>query len=74
MKLYEISDLYQLISRGTETAPSRKLSMKLRKAGLNSIVSGTGFTKVAFDTRRIDQETEMNPRRGLQNYNRSEAF
>ena len=29
---------------------------------------------MAFDTRRTDQETEYNPRRGLQNYNRSEAF
>lgn len=74
MKLYEISDLYQLVSRGTEGIPARKLSMKLRKAGLSSITSGQGFTKVAFDTRRIDQEGEMNPRRGLQNYNRSEAF
>lgn len=33
-----------------------------------------GFKKVAFDSRRIDQEIEYNPRRGLQNYNRSEAF
>ena len=32
------------------------------------------ITKVAFDTRRIDQETEYNPRRGLQYYHRSEGF
>lgn len=74
MKLDDISELYNLISRGTENLPSRKQSIVLRKAGMDSYLSGNGFTKVAFDTRRIDQETEYNPRRGLQNYNRSEAF
>ena len=74
MKLDELTDLYSLISRGTQNMPSRKLSMQLRKAGLASTVTENGFTKVAFDTRRIDQETEYNPRRGLQNYNRSAAF
>lgn len=74
MKLDEISELYLLISSGSENSPSRKDAMKLRKEGFNSLVSGKGFTKVAFDTRRIDQETQLNPRRGLQNYNRSEAF
>jgi len=46
----------------------------LRKVALESVTSGQGFTKLAFDTRRIDQETEYNPRRGLQNYQRSEQF
>jgi len=41
---------------------------------MESVSSGRGFTKLAFDTRRVDQETEYNPRRGLQNYNRSEQF
>src|SRR5579864_3037321 len=74
MKLDQLMDLYSLISRGTANVSARKLSMRLRKAGLNAATAGHGFTKVAFDTRRIDQETEYNPRRGLQNYNRSEAF
>jgi hypothetical protein len=73
MKINDISELYELISRGTQDMPSRKQSMELRKVGLNALPV-SGFTKVAFDTRRIDQETEINPRRGLQNYNRSEAF
>lgn len=30
--------------------------------------------KEAFDTRRIDQETEFNPRRNLQHYNRSQEY
>ena len=69
-----IFELYQLISRGNENLPSRRQAIKLRKAGLMACLSSNGFTKIAFDTRRIDQETEYNPRRGLQNYNRSEAF
>lgn len=69
-----IFELYQLISRGSENLSTRRQSIKLRKTGLMSCFSKSGFTKVAFDTRRIDQETEYNPRRGLQNYNRSEAF
>jgi hypothetical protein len=74
MKLDTVTELYQLISQGTENSVSRKKSMMLRKFGMSSVLSGNGFTKVAFDTRRIDQETEFNPRRGLQNYNRSEQF
>lgn len=75
MKLDELIDLYDLISRATQNISSRNSSMELRKAGLNSIISGgNGFTKMAFDTRRVDQETEYIPRRVLQNYQRSEAF
>lgn len=32
------------------------------------------LVKVAFDTRRIDQEIDYNPRRGLQYYHRSDPF
>lgn len=74
MKLDTISELYQLISRGTQQIPARQQSIKLRKVGLLAHINGQGFNKIAFDTRRIDQETEYNPRRGLQNYSRSEAF
>jgi hypothetical protein len=74
MKLDTVTELYQLISRGAENISSRRRSIGLRKQALDSLLSGNGFTKVAFDTRRINQETEFNPRRGLQNYNRSEEF
>jgi hypothetical protein len=74
MELDTIFELYQLISSGTEGSLARKQSIKLRKIGFNSYLSKDGFKKLAFDTRRIDQETEYNPRRGLQNYNRSDAF
>lgn len=74
MSLLEVTELYNLISRGSQNVNSRKQSRLLRKTALESVSSGQGFQKVAFDTRRIDQETEYNPRRGLQNYNRSEQF
>jgi hypothetical protein len=74
MKPENFYELFELISAGISEIPARKQTMQLRKAGLEAHVSGQGFNKVAFDTRRIDQETEYNPRRGLQNYNRSEAF
>ena len=71
MKLLEAADLYNLISRGTKDVASRKEARELRKIALEA---ASGLKKVAFDTRRIDQETEYNPRRGLQYYNRSEPF
>ncbi len=74
MKLDNLAELYELMFNGVENIPSRKQGRLLRKAGLEACTSGNGFQKLAFDTRRIDQETEYNPRRGLQNYHRSEAF
>ena len=72
MQLTDVLDIYDLITRGSGDIATRSQSRMLRKVAFNSFAQG--FTKVAFDTRRIDQETEYNPRRGLQNYNRSEAF
>lgn len=74
MSLLEVTELYNLISRGSRDVKTREQSRVLRKVALESVTSGQGFTKMAFDTRRIDQETEYNPRRGLQNYQRSEQF
>lgn len=74
MNLDNVAELYELIVSGVQNIPSRKQAILLRKAGLEACTSGEGFKKLAFDTRRIDQETEYNPRRGLQNYQRSEAF
>ena len=67
MDLNEVSILYNLICNSS--IYERQESIKLRKNFINPPI-----IKVAFDTRRIDQENEYNPRRGLQNYNRSEAF
>lgn len=74
MRLLEASELYNLISRGSENVSTRRQARQLRKVAISSLSEGKGFNKLAFDTRRVDQETDYNPRRGLQNYNRSEAF
>ena len=46
MKLDTITELYQLISRGTENTVSRKRSIELRKQGFKSILSGKKSTKL----------------------------
>lgn len=74
MKIETISELYAIIAKGAESVPARKQALKLRKAAFESLVSTDGFTKVAFDTRRINQGTQIIPRRGLQNYHRSDEF
>lgn len=74
MNLYQISEMFELIAEGTQSVSDRRQTIKIRKNALNSITYQSGFTKNAFDTRRINQETDIIPRRGLQNYNRSEAF
>jgi hypothetical protein len=69
LNLDNIIELYQLVSKGIESIESRKQFIILRKKSLNKKIN-----KFAFDTRRINQEIEYNPRRGLQNYHRSEQF
>lgn len=46
--------------------------LDFRKASIEEFT--LPLVKNAFDTRRINQETEYNPRRNLQNYHRSEPF
>jgi hypothetical protein len=45
-----------------------------RAAAMRAMMPSEGLTKVAFDTRRIDQETERVPRANLQYWNRSQQF
>jgi hypothetical protein len=73
MDIKDFTEIYYLISTGMQGVTSRKDTAKLRKETMKSIGS-TGMVKLAFDTRRINQETDYIPRRGLQNYHRSEAF
>ena len=74
MNIKEFAEIYYLISSGSSEIAVRKDMSKFRKQILNSFDNSDGFKKVAFDTRRINQETDFIPRRGLQNYHRSEAF
>jgi len=71
MILDEVLEIYSLITNGMQDIPDRKKSIILRKSFLKETSS---FVKNAFDTRRIDQKNQIIPRRGLQNYSRSEAF
>jgi len=73
MDIKDFTEIYCLISKGTKDVSQRKNMAKLRKYAMKSINSGS-FVKLAFDTRRINQETDYIPRRGLQNYHRSEQF
>lgn len=74
MKLLEVFELYNLISSGLADVTTRRQARSLRKEAFTSLTPNSGFKKLAFDTRRIDQENDYIPRRGLQNYHRSEKF
>lgn len=74
MNFETILEIYELVSEGIKHVPSRKQTSSLRKTALGAAIISNSLIKVAFDTRRINQETQINPRRGLQNYSRSEAF
>lgn len=69
MKISKVLKICNLISEGTKKLSNRKEGRLIRKSILFPSIS-----KVAFDTRRIDQEEVYNPRRGLQNYHRSQPF
>jgi hypothetical protein len=73
MKIDDIYEIYDLIANSSENFSSRKKMHTVRKQALAAITP-TGLVKVAFDTRRVNQETDYIPRRGLQNYHRSEKF
>jgi hypothetical protein len=67
MKLSEALEIQTIIERGTS-------ELKLRRAGIEARSILSPIKKLAFDTRRINQETERNPRGNLQYYSRSEPF
>jgi len=50
------------------------ISRSARKAAIKALDKNTGFVKLAFDTRRINQEAERNPRTNLQYWARSQQF
>lgn len=74
MDTLEIFEIYNLLCSGFQNVKSRNQTRLLRKVAFESVTSAQGIVKVAFDTRRINQETDFIPRRGLQNYHRSEKF
>jgi len=79
MNIEDILEIYKTISVVSERTFSRKCCLVVRSSqleahGLVKCAEAIGFKKVAFDTRRVDQEEQYNPRRNLRNYHRSEAF
>lgn len=73
MHLDQAISLLQFLAENSNHIEVRRESQALRQITIASMETG-GFYKKAFDTRRINQETDFNPRRGLQNYHRSEQF
>jgi len=67
--IFDYIDIYNTLSSLSNKIDNRKKIFELRASVLNN-----KMIKVAFDTRRINQENEFNPRRNLQFYHRSEPF
>jgi hypothetical protein len=63
----------QLTYQLTDSCPDPVLS-RCRFAAFQKYVEQGQIVKQAFDTRKIDQQTERNPRGNLQYYHRSQAF
>ena len=69
-KLVPDALVYKIASRDESASVDRSARM----AALKEIGSPKPIKKVAFDTRRFDQETVRNPRANLQNWIRSDQF
>lgn len=61
-----------LISEGMDSIHAHKESISLRRKALTQLFQP--LVKQAFDTRRVNQETQYIARRGLKHYNRSDEF
>jgi len=70
-KTSELLEIHALIKSASINLDIRNKSKLLRE---DLITEYQPLKKLAFDTRRIDQDKEYNPRRGLQHYHRSEEF
>jgi hypothetical protein len=77
-------DFEYYLTEGSETCPrnqtyrfssreeDREIVRTARSAALETLKAP--ITKVAFDTRRVDQEHDRNPRQNLQYYHRTDQF
>lgn len=70
LKIKDIAEIYDLISSASKDHEERKVCISIRK----ELISKKEIVKLAFDTRKFNSESDYHPRRGLQNYRRSEAF
>lgn len=65
-------EIFDLILSGSVNRAAQHQAICLRKTAFAQIFQP--IVKVAFDTRRVNQETQYIARRGLQNYHRSQDF
>jgi hypothetical protein len=72
LELTAVFDIFGLITEGTSDILTRQKTIAIRKVAFD--ITTRPMIKMAFDTRRINQETDYIPRRGLQNFHRSEQF
>lgn len=70
----EYLEAYEILCKHSLSSVDKNKFILLRRKYLLNASAGEGMVKVAFDTRRINQDTTYIPRRNLQNYHRSEAF
>ena len=68
----QINQIYHQLLSASASSSCRE-ALELRKIAIANLTN-PGIIKVAFDTRRIDQGHQIIPRRGLQNYHRSDSF
>ena len=76
LKTSELLEIYSLVKTASTSLNISKQSKQARNNLLSDLnkINNNPLVKLAFDTRRIDQDKEYNPRRGLQHYQRSEEF
>jgi hypothetical protein len=80
MLLSEASALFDKLSHATQDLEVRRLGIAARMSSYQSInpiikqAFDERLVKLSFDTRRVDQENDRNPRSNLQYYHRSEPF
>lgn len=72
LELKLLSEAYDTIAECSEKIDIRRKLMVNRMTAFATV--NKSIVKVAFDSRYINQSTEYNPRRGLQFYQRSDAF
>lgn len=71
--MYEPYELFQLITQASQETEVKQANSLNRQELLCKLASQP-IVKQAFDTRRIDQNTQYNPRRNLQYHVRQQSF
>lgn len=69
---YGLYKIFELIACGTKDIRTKHELLLLRRSEISKLIKP--MIKLAFDTRRLNQEIQYNPRRNIQFYHRSEPF